>query len=300
MQVHFGLDGLLADWASSIACIGVFDGVHLGHQAVIREAVSWSESIGSPAVLITFDRHPLAVLAPERCPQAVGTVRANLSEFERLGVSICVVLSFNEELRQTSAEDFLRTCLIEGLRAKGAVVGQDFAFGRGREGTAEWLSSRIDTRVVPPLLLDGARVSSTAIRLAIGEGRVEDAARLLGRPFAFEGIVVEGEKVGRQLGFPTANLARSSDQVVPADGVYAGSCATPFGEFRAAISVGVRPTFDGRSRTIEAHLIDYPGTNLYGKPVVFRLESRLRAQERFDDGERLAEQMKLDAEAARG
>jgi riboflavin kinase/FMN adenylyltransferase len=297
MQVLFGLSQIAAEWHQSVVCIGTFDGVHLGHRAVISAAVQSGEAQGIPSVLLTFDRHPAAVLAPDRRPETIAELSTNLREFDRLGVDVTVVEPFTVELSETPAEAFLESALVSTLKAVEIVIGEDFAFGHGREGTPEWLCERIKTRMVPKYVLDGQRVSSSAIRSAVREGRVEDAARLLGRPFELSGIVVKGQQLGRQLGYPTINIARSFEQVTPQNGIYAGSCDTPLGTFRAAVSIGVRPTLGDGPRTIEAFLLDYPGEALYGHGVTLRLLTRLRGEERFASLEELKEQIRKDVEA---
>ena len=299
MQVHFGLGLLRAEWLESIVCIGTFDGVHLGHRFLISHAVREARSAELPSVLVTFDRHPAAVLAPEKCPQAISSLYQNLAAFEGLGVSVAVILEFDRRLSQTSAEDFLRNVVVERLRAAEMVIGHDFAFGQGRQGTPEWLQGRIKTHGVPPFELDGRRVSSSDIRDAVAAGRMEDARRRLGRPFEVTGVVVAGQKLGRSLGFPTINVARSFDQVTPADGVYAGMCRTPFGTFRAAINIGLRPAVGGSHRTIEAFLLDYTGEELYGCAVGLCIHSRLREERRFPTMAALGEQMGRDVEEVR-
>lgn len=296
MLTHFGVDLLVPEWSESVVCVGAFDGVHLGHQALIRAAVGEASSSDRPCVLVTFDRHPAAVLAPDRRPPSIGTLEQNLGAFRRLGVALCVILRFDRALADMSAQEFLDSILFERLRATGVVVGHDFAMGHGRQGDADWLGQRIPTTVVPPFLIEGRRVSSTALRLLVAEGRVEEAERLLGRRFSIPGVVVAGRKLGRELGFPTVNLARAEDQVVPRYGVYAGYAATPKGRFRAAISVGLRPTVDGKVRAIEANLLDYPGDNLYGSAVEIEFHSRLRDEEAFPSLEELKAQMARDVE----
>lgn len=221
MQVHFGVGLLRAEWSRAVVCVGTFDGVHLGHRAVIGRAVEEARNAELPCALATFDRHPFAVLNPARCPKAIADLGENLREFERLGVAVAVVLPFDAALSRMSADVFLRDVLQGAMHASNLVVGHDFAMGNGREGTPEWLAARVPTTVVPPFEIEGHRVSSSAIRTAIAEGNVESAARLLGRPFELTGVVVGGQKLGRTLGYPTANLARSIDGVLPADGVYA-------------------------------------------------------------------------------
>lgn len=299
MQVHFGVELLAAEWPHSVACIGTFDGVHLGHQEVIRTAVRQAHEQESPCVLVTFDRHPAHVLAPTRCPKPVASLSSNLSAFESLGVAVAVVLPFDYELSQTSAEDFFTQILLDRIKAQAIVVGHDFAFGHNRVGTAGWLQERIRTTVVPPFEIDQRRVSSSEIRRDVAAGRVEEAARLLGRPFSIPGVVVSGQKLGRQLGFPTANLARSFDQVLPAHGIYSGEFLCPIGRFRAAVNIGTRPAVGGTSVTIEAYLLDYPGDSLYGISANLELHSRVREERNFESLDALKAQIALDVEMIR-
>jgi riboflavin kinase/FMN adenylyltransferase len=296
MTVHFGLAGLSPEWPGSTVCIGVFDGVHLGHQQLIRSAVETSRIHEAPAVLVTFDRHPLTVLAPHAAPVQLAGLGQNLRQFERLGIASTVVLSFDRSLAETRAQDFLDSVLVSGLRARRLVVGHDFALGRHREGDAEWLAARIPTTVVPPFEVDGHRVSSTLVRRAVAEGNVEDAARWLGRPFEVEGSVVTGQKLGRQLGFPTANLALPERLAVPADGVYSAWAETVMGRFRSAVSVGCRPAVGGKSRTVEAYLVDFEGPDLYGSAMRIQFATRLREERDFPDLVSLKDQMAKDVE----
>lgn len=299
MLVFLGAAGLRPEWDGSVVCIGTFDGVHLGHQKVVSTAVEEARRRSLPSVVVTFDRHPASVLAPERCPPCLATVSSNLRRFEALGASVAVVLPFDRNLAERSAGQFFEEVLVGSVRAEAMVVGHDFAFGKGREGTPAWLSERIATTVVPPLQQGGCRVSSSAIRRLVAEGILERASELLGRPYCLEGVVVAGERLGRRLGYPTANLGLACDQVVPADGVYAGRCRTPFGEFAAAVSIGTRPTVGGGRRAIEAHLLDYPGRELYGSAVELDVLSRIRGQETFDGVEALKRQMALDVQKVR-
>lgn len=300
MHVHFGLDHLYAEWPDALVCIGTFDGVHLGHQAVICRSIAKARNLGVPCVLVTFDRHPAAILAPEKAPLAIGSIEGNLAEFEALGVDVALVLPFTRELADTSADDFLEQVLRGRVGAKSIVIGHDFAFGHDRVGTPSWLGERIETEVVPPFEVAGKRVSSSEIRNAVANGDVEHAAELLGRPFAISGVVVHGEKIGRQLGYPTANLARSFRQVMPANGIYSGDFTLGEKTYRTAVSVGVRPTFDGTSRTIEAFLIDYEGEEFYGQSATLTFVKRIRDEQRFESVELLKEQMARDVEVARG
>lgn len=296
MQVHFGEELLRAEWDRSIVCLGTFDGVHLGHQAVISAAVEKSRERGLPCVLVTFDRHPAAILAPKRCPHAIAPLSANVRMFEALGVSVSLILPFTKDLSETSASRFLEL-LVDEVKASALVVGHDFAFGKGREGTTDWLKERIETEVIPPFEIDGRRVSSSLIREAIATGDMASATRWLGRPFEIEGVVVGGQRLGRQLGYPTINLGRSYDGVLPSDGIYAGQALTSRGPFKAAISIGMRPTVDGQHRTVEAFLLDYPGDEIYGYSVRLEVHQRLRDELRFDSLEALKHQIALDVAA---
>ncbi|HXH62388.1 MAG TPA: riboflavin biosynthesis protein RibF [Fimbriimonadaceae bacterium] len=294
MLVHFGTQALRAGWESAVVCIGTFDGVHLGHQEVVRTAISKARSAGAPCVLATFDRHPASVVAPHRAPRSVSSLGQNLDVFSSLGVDACIILAFDEAMAAMPAQAFLDGILRGSLRAKTVVVGHDFAMGHGREGDTAWLSSRIDTVVVPAFQVDGHRVSSSEVRSSVQEGDVARARTLLGRPFTLRGVVVRGQQLGREIGFPTANIALSSEVVVPGDGVYACSCKTPFGFYRAATNVGVRPAVGGGPRTIEAYLVDYGGESLYGRSVDLSFFERLRDEEDFQDMDSLKCQIAED------
>lgn len=294
MQVHFGEELIRAEWTRSVGCLGTFDGVHLGHRQVISTAVERSRERGLPCILVTFDRHPAAILAPDRCPKQIAPLSANVKAFEALGVSLALILPFTRELSETSAQSFLDSVLVGEAKTELLVVGHDFAFGKGREGTTEWLRERIETEVIPPFEIDGHRVSSSEIRRSVVAGDVVHAAKLLGRPFGVQGVVVSGNRLGRTLGFPTVNLARSYDGVLPANGIYAGIAQTSLGSFRAAISLGVRPTVGGGQRTLEAYLLDFPPGEVYGYSVDLEFHRRLRDEEAFESLEALKAQMERD------
>jgi len=299
MQVHLGVGVLRAEWERAVVCIGTFDGVHLGHEAVIKTAVSEARRQDLPCVLVTFDRHPAEILAPSRAPMYLAPLQENLRRFEELGVSVTLVLHFDAELSRMSADRFLNEILIGSARAGEIVVGHDFAMGNGREGTASWLSSRIPTTIVPPYEVDGERVSSSVIREAVLEGDMACAARLLGRPYVVTGVVVGGQRLGRQLGYPTANLARSMNQALPANGIYAGWFESSKGRFAAAVSIGVRPAVGGGDRTVEAYLLDYPGDSLYGLSARLSVTSRLHEELDFPSLDDLVEQISRDVAETR-
>lgn len=297
MLTHFGFELTAAEWEESVVCIGTFDGVHLGHQAVIQEAVRQGKDHECPCALVTFDRHPAATLAPGRQPLAVASMGQNLRQFARLGVGLTMVVPFDKATSELPAQSFFDKVLVQALRARRVVVGHDFAMGHGREGTTDWLAQRIETTVVPPFELDGMRVSSTAVRAGIASGDLEQVAKLLGRPFALEGVVVRGHRLGRKLGYPTANLALAGAHATPPDGVYAGTASTGAGTFRAAISLGVRQAAGGGDRTLEAYLLDYAGDSLYGQCVEIAFHSKLRDQRDFPTLDGLTAQIARDVES---
>jgi riboflavin kinase/FMN adenylyltransferase len=267
--------------------IGTFDGVHLGHQAVID---------GADTVL-TFDPHPLEVLHPSALPKLIMPFEVKRDVIEGLGVRELVVIPFDEEFAKVTAEGFIEQVLVERLGAERVSVGENFRFGAKAQGDPEMLAARpeFETRVVPLVEVDGEIVSSTRVRSLVAAGEVEAATRCLGAPFLLEGTVVEGDERGRKLGFPTANIVPSDDLVCPGHGVYAA-----FADGRpAAVNVGVRPTFEtGRGLLVEAHLIDFDG-DLYGRTVRIAFISRLRGERRFAGVEELIAQMHRDVEIAR-
>jgi riboflavin kinase/FMN adenylyltransferase len=267
--------------------IGTFDGVHLGHQAVID---------GADTVL-TFDPHPLSVLHPERAPRLITPFEVRRDLIGGLGVRELVVIPFDHDFAQNSAEDFIGQVLIETLDARKVSIGENFNFGAKAKGSPEMLfrHSEFETRVVPMIQIDGEVVSSGRIRALIEAGDVAEAQRCLGVPFMVEGPVVRGEQRGRELGFPTANQLPDDSLVVPGHGVY----ATFANGIPAATNVGVRPTFDSElGLLIETHLIDR-SEDLYGQNLRVAFVERLRGEERFDSAEALIEQMGRDIEEAR-
>lgn len=294
MHLHFGVDLLAPEWSGCVACVGTFDGVHVGHQALLTTAKEEAEKYELPTAVVTFDRHPAAILQPERKPPALATLEQNLAAFERAGVALALVLPFDHAMAQTTATDFLERVLKHPLKAVKLVVGHDFALGHGREGTAEWLAERIPTLIHQPVTVEARRVSSTAIRKAVATGEVGVAHRMLGRPYSLSGVVVSGQKLGRTLGYPTVNLARTNDQLIPADGIYAGQCRLRTGTYRAAISIGMRPAVGGKHRTVEAFLIDYPGREVYGEAIELEFWVRLRDEMDFPTLEDLKSQMAQD------
>jgi riboflavin kinase / FMN adenylyltransferase len=280
--------------------IGTFDGVHLGHREVIR---------GSGTVL-TFDPHPLSVIRPEATPKLLNKFPVKRDLIEGLGVEELVVIPFDRGFSEQSAEEFVQEVLIGRLGAQRVSVGENFRFGKGARGTAELLRSHdeFETYVTPLVEVAGETVSSTQIRGLVAAGEVKEAAEFLGGPFLFEGEVVEGDRRGRTLGMPTANLVPDDAYVCPGHGVYAAwahpmpspaHAAEPRASGHpAAVNVGVRPTFDtGRGLVVEAHLIDFDG-DLYGQTLRIAFVERMRGEKRFETVEELVEQMNRDVEQA--
>jgi riboflavin kinase/FMN adenylyltransferase len=299
MIVLCGIDSIKRTWPSSIACIGTFDGVHLGHQALLKSAAKWAAKESVPSIALTFDRHPAAVLAPQHLPAHIAPIDECMRAFQQCGISMSIVLPFTKDFSRQTADEFLQEVLVARLGAKGVAVGHDFAFGKDRQGTGDWLSARIETRVLGEVMVDGVRVSSTTVRNLISAGDVAGAGRILGRPWVYSGFVVHGKQLGRTLGFPTLNLVSPANQMVPADGVYAGWAVVEGARFRAAISVGMRPTFAGENRTVEAYLVDYPGDMVYGRHVRLAFLERIRAELKFNSAEELVQQMHVDVEQCR-
>ena len=262
--------------------IGTFDGVHLGHREVIR---------GADTVL-TFDPHPLAVLHPEATPKLIASLDVKRDLIAGLGVEEMVVIPFDRGFSEQSAESFVSEVLIERLGARRVSVGENFRFGKGARGTADFLRaySEFETRVVPLVAVAGETVSSSHIRGLVAAGDVKQAADFLGGPFLFEGEVVMGDRRGRELGMPTANLVPDDAYVCPGHGVYAAWA----NGYPTAVNVGVRPTFDtGRGLLVEAHLIGFDG-DLYGQQLRIAFLERMRGEKRFDSVDALVEQMHRD------
>jgi riboflavin kinase/FMN adenylyltransferase len=267
--------------------VGTFDGVHLGHRAVIE---------GSDSVL-TFDPHPASVVAPAHTPKLLTDLERKAELIAGLGVAELIVIPFDREFAARSAEQFIDEVLVGALAATHVSVGENFRFGHRAQGDPELLAAdeRFTTRVAPLLEVDGEIVSSSHIRGLLLAGEVEEATRLLGAPFQMRGEVVVGDRRGRQLGFPTANLVPDDALVCPGHGVYA---AVADGH-PAAVSIGVRPTFDtGRGELIEAYLLDFDG-DLYGQLLQLQFLRRLRGERRFDSAEALIAQMDRDVEQTR-
>lgn len=307
MKVFHDASEVPDDFGASVVAIGKFDGVHTGHRLVLERAIADARDLGVQAVAVTFDRNPLAVLRPEICPTELVSLAQKIDLLAGTGIDAVLVLRFDEQMAQMPAETFIDEVLVDALHAKTVLLGSDFRFGHKGAGDADLLravgpSRGFDVDVVGDVAdADERRVSSTWIRTLLDDGDVAGAARLLGRPHAVTGEVVHGLKRGRELGFPTANLSPMSQGVVPADGVYAGWLVTPDGvHHRAAISVGMNPTFDDvEFRQVEAYILDQDDLDLYGQTVTVEFVDRIRGMVAFQGIPALIDQMTDDVRRTR-
>lgn len=288
----------------TVVTVGTFDGVHRGHWDVLQEIRRRALVTGRRSVLLTFHPHPLRIVRPAQSPLLLTTPVEKKEILAESGLDYAVFLSFTPALSRYEPRRFIEEVLVGRLGVEELVIGHDHGFGRGRSGDAETLQ-RIGEEigfavdVVPPVVADGVPISSSAIRAALQAGDPEAAALGLGRPYALRGLVVRGDGRGRQLGFPTANLAvASSDKLIPATGIYAVRGATQAGTFDGALHLGSRPTFRGSPPTIELHLLDFDA-DLYGEEVRVDFVRRLREVRPFSSVEALVAQMREDVEEAR-
>lgn len=278
--------------------LGVFDGVHVGHRAVIARAVDAARKEGGKAFVVTFDPHPIRVIAPEKAPASLlATLDEKAAVVKALGVDGLLVIHFDMAFAKMDAEEFVRKLLAADVRT--VAVGEDWRFGSKRSGDVAMLRRMgrelgFQLEAVPPVMWDGERISSTRIRQAIRDGNFDAVEELLGRPYELSGTVIEGRKLGRGLGFPTANL-RLGERQTPRDGVWAVKVD---GVRKGVANLGTRPTVDGGERLLEVHLLDFSG-DLYGKELRVRFEKFLRPERKFGSLEELREQIGRDAEEAR-
>ena len=288
----------------AIIALGNFDGFHRGHQAVAREAIEWARAEGRPAIIATFDPHPVSFFKPDAEPFRLTTLEQRQELYLAAGATAMLVFHFDGELAGTSAEDFVRILLAERLGVAGVVTGEDFTFGKGRTGNRALLEQLgrevgIATRAVPPVMDDGAPISSSRVREALRMGDPQEAARLLTRPFAIRGVVEHGDKRGRTVGFPTANL-HIEHYLRPKYGIYAvtGRILATGQELTGAANIGVRPQFTPPKELLEPYFFDFSG-DLYGQEIEVAFHHFLRPEARFDSLEALVTQMEKDCADAR-
>jgi riboflavin kinase/FMN adenylyltransferase len=304
VEILSGLDALPdLRLGTPVVTWGVFDGVHAGHRRVLETLVGWARAEGVPSVVVTFDRHPMEVLRGVSVP-LISPLAERLRLLGEKGVDAVLVLNFTKEFAKTTADAFVRDIVAGALRAKGVVLGHDSRFGKDREGdlaTLEALSRDLGLAVkrCEPELFEGRAVSSSLLRELILGGRLDEARRLLGRPPSVIGTVVRGDRRGTALGIPTANLELHHTARPPA-GVYAADVPLDGRLLRGVVNIGTRPTFkEGDVETIEVHLLDYAGGDLYGRVLEVRFLDRLRDEKRFDGVDSLKKQIAADIAKAR-
>jgi len=287
---------------TNVVVIGVFDGVHKGHQLLLNRAKEIAD--GRPIIALTFDPHPTTVFAPDKAPTMLTTLADRVELLKIHNADQVAVMKFNEKFAAMSPEDFVESILVNQLDVSTVIVGKNFTYGHKAAGNVDTLiKSGIKhnfTVDVQELKSDSEVISSSRIRALITEGRVEEARELLSRPHRLDGVVIHGEKRGREIGYPTANLGKIEGQTIPADGVYAGWLTVGINFWPAAISIGTNPTFEGeRGRQVEAYALDQQGLDLYDKNASIEFGWFLRPTLKFEGLEPLLEQMKKDCDRAR-
>lgn len=298
------LDSLPTEIGPTVVTIGKFDGIHLGHQKLIAEAIALAEEHMLVPTLITFDKHPGSVLNPDNQPVALIGPNQKLDLLNEAGIELVVTLAFDEALANLSAREFAADVLISGLAAKAVVVGDDFKFGNGQEGNVETLRELgkelgFAVSVIAGVELDGQRVSTTFIRGLLNQGKVTEAARFLGRNHVTRGEVEHGLKIGRELGFPTANISRLAEGMLPLDGVYAGWLHAAGEKYPAALSIGINETITAVPRLLEVHVLDRRDLDLYDLIVDVEYIEFIRPSLKFSGVEELIASINADLEKIR-
>jgi riboflavin kinase / FMN adenylyltransferase len=299
--IHYPEDRRPAHLVHPVLGLGNFDGLHRGHLKIVERVKRGALEHGGSAMAMTFDPHPPRVIRPDKAPPLLMTKAQKLDALHRAGIQCVAVITFTHELSRWEPETFVERVLVDWLRVAEVWVGANFLFGRDRTGnfsTLRTLGQRLGFRAekIDPVRYKEFVVSSTRVRRLVSEGRMDEAGGLLGHPYYLDGVVVEGRRKGRELGFPTANLS-TENELIPPDGVYATTLSVD-GVVRASITnIGVRPTFGESARTIETHVLKFDG-NLYGKPVRLSFVQRLRDERRFEDVDALRAQIEADQRRA--
>lgn len=285
-----------------VVTIGNFDGVHRGHQALIANVINEKNKINGTACVITFYPHPLTVINPYIKIEQITPINDKLSILEEFGIDITILVKFDDNFSNISAEDFVKKIIWGKLAAKVVIVGYDFSFGRNKEGDREFFKRMgkdlgFEVKVIEPVIENDIIISSTKIRSFLKEGKIKEAENFLGRPYILKGMVTKGKKIGRLLGFPTANLL-IIDFLIPRHGVYAAYAYLDEQKYKAVLNIGPAITFNIEQVSFEVHLLDFSG-DIYGKEMVIEFVERIRGVEKFKDVEMLKEQIKRDVEKAR-
>lgn len=301
MNIFHGIDSA-GIRRPTVLTLGVFDGLHLGHQAIVRTVVERALLAGATPTLITFDPHPRQVLKPDTAPPLLQTFNQKMEGLRLLGIQQVIVLEFNQQLAALSAEEFVQRYVVDGLQAREVYLGKGFAFGNQRRGNIELLQTLsrelgFHAEEVPEVSLRGHRISSTMVRMLLKAGRVNVARRMLGRPYGIEGTITRGHGIGRQLLYPTANL-ELQNRVLPVDGVYVTLALVGDTWHRSVTNIGKRPTFGGELESkVETHLIDFD-QDLYGQTIRVRVLHRLRGEKKFSGVDELRTQITQDRNRA--
>ncbi len=301
MQTYYNLESIPELARDSVLTFGVFDGLHIGHQDVLKTVRERADADNLTSVLFGFYPHPLTFLAPDKCPPVLMCLPKRVEILKQLGIDVAIFVNFNEQIASMSPWTFVNRILLELYRAKHVVVGYACQFGKDREGNAELLKSigqesGFGVTVVPPTQLNGLPVHSTRIRQAIGRGDLGLASQLLGRTYSLRGTIVPGDGRGRQIGFPTANIEPGA-QLCPPNGVYAIRAKLANRWLDGVLNIGIRPTFDGTKFQVESHLFDFD-ENVYGETIEIFFIEKIRNERKFSDGQALVQQIHRDIAVA--
>lgn len=301
MKVYYGLDKFVPV-TNPVVTSGTFDGVHLGHQLIIKRLLEIAASNNGESIVITLWPHPRVVLHPENHDLVLlSTIEERIELLKHYGVDNLVILPFTKQFSQLSSKEFIQDIIVDKLATKKLVIGYDHRFGRNREGSFEYLTTHKDeysfeVEEIPKHEIDNLTISSTKIRTSIQEGNIGEATKLLGHAYTLSGKVVIGQQIGRVIGFPTANLQIiDTNKLIPRDGVYAIKVHTDLGTYGGMLNIGHRPTVNGISKTIEAHIFDFD-TEIYGQYIKVELLEQIRPEFKFESLESLTKQLKLDKE----
>lgn len=289
-------------FTNSIITLGNFDGLHLGHQELIKTIIRRAEETGGLSMVVTFRPHPLKILAPEKCPPLISIYEEKILLLEKLGIDVLVKIPFTVDFSAMEPRDFVKDVLCDLLGAREIFVGYNYRFGKGRKGNILMLRDLgkefgFSVREVEQVSLDGEVISSTRIRQLLKNGEVEHAAKLLGRPYAICGIVVKGDGRGRGLGFPTANIA-SKHAIIPGSGVYAARLFVRDRHYDGVVNIGMRPTFDAKSLAVEVHIFDFD-EDIYGEEITVYFIRKIREEKKFRNAEALIGQIQADIAIAK-
>ncbi len=302
MEIIRGLENITHSFQRPVLTLGNFDGVHIGHQTILEEVGRRARAIEGQSIVLTFVPHPLKVLKPEICPPIITFIEQKAEMISRYNIDVLIAANFSKEFAKQTPREFIENILQKQIGAREVIVGYDYGFGRGREGTIDFLKQmgrelNIMVDIVDPVKLDGRIVSSTSLRQTVMSGDVEAAGRLMGRPYQIVGEIVTGHRRGRTIGFPTANID-SKNELFPKRGVYIVYAAVKGHTYQGVANVGFNPTFGDEKISVETHILDFD-EDIYGEELVVAFMSRLRSEVKFDGVDSLVEQINKDVVRAR-